>query len=141
MKRPRNSGLPQLSRRDEQIIVALLEHPTQEKAAAAVGISKTTLWRRQKKLEFQKALNEARREAYAHAVARLQQGSGAAAATLLRVMTDTTAPAASRVRAAQCVLDNASRGIELQDLAVRLRAVEIQRTREEILSDDLEKAA
>ena len=45
MKRPRNSGLPQLSRRDEQIILALLEHPTQEKAAAAVGISKTTLWR------------------------------------------------------------------------------------------------
>src|ERR1700686_3533780 len=99
MKKPRNTRPPQLSRRDEQIIVALLEHPTQEKAAAAVGISKTTLWRRQKKPEFQKALNEARREAYAQAVARLQQGSGGAAATLLRVMIDAAAPAASRVRA------------------------------------------
>lgn len=141
MKKPRNAGQPQLSRRDEQIIVALLEHPTQEKAAAAVGISKTTLWRRLKKLEFQKALNEARREVYGQAIARLQQGSGAAAGTLLRVMTDVAVTPATRVRAAQCVLDNASRGIELQDVAVRLRALEIGSRREDTLSDDLEKAA
>ena len=141
MKRPLNARQPQLSRRDEKIIVALLEQPTQEKAAAAVGISKTTLWRRQKKPEFQKALNEARREAYAQAVTRLQQGSGAAATTLLRVMTDVAAPAASRVRAAQCVLENASRGIELQDLAVRLRALENCSRREDTVTDELEKAA
>ena len=82
-----------------------------------------------------------RREVYGQAVARLQQGSGAAAATLLRVMADAATPAASRVRAAQCVLDNASRAIELQDLAVRLRALENGNGREDAVSDDLEKAA
>jgi hypothetical protein len=102
----------------------LLEHTTQEKAAAAAGVSTVTLWRWQRKPEFQKALLQARRDAYSQAVARLQQGAAAAAATLLRVMCDTAAPPASRVRAAQCVLDNAARGIGLQDLDVRLRELE-----------------
>jgi transcriptional regulator with PAS, ATPase and Fis domain len=36
---------PRSSRRAEQMIAALLEHSTQEKAAAALGISTVTLWR------------------------------------------------------------------------------------------------
>ena len=119
-KRPRR----QLTRRAEQAIVALLEHGTQEKAAAAAGISPVTLWRLLRKPEFQRALLEARREAFAQAIGRLQHGSSAAANTLLRIMCDATAPAASRVRAAQCVLDSTARGIALQDLEMRLRELE-----------------
>ena len=113
-----------LSRRAEQAIVALLEHGTHEKAAAALGISPVTLWRLQRKPEFRRALLEARRVAFAQAIGRLQHGSSAAATTLLRVMCDATAPAASRVRAAQCVLDSTARGIALQDLEMRLRELE-----------------
>ena len=112
------------SRRAEQVILALLEHGTQEKAAAALGISPVTLWRLQRKPEFRRALLEARRVAFAQAIGRLQHASSAAATTLLRIMCDLTAPAASRVRAAQCVLESTARGIALQDLEVRLRELE-----------------
>ena len=130
-KRPRR----RLSRRAEQAIVALLEHGTQEKAAAAAGISTVTLWRLHRKPEFRKALLEARRDAFSQAIGRLQHGSSAAAATLLRIMCDATAPAASRMRAAQCVLDNAARGMSLQDLEIRLRELENQRSPRGELSD------
>lgn len=122
--KPDLSARARLSRRGEKILLALMENPNQEKAAAAAGISKVTLWRWQQKPKFQRALAEARREAYSQAVARLQQGSGAAAATLLRVMTDTTAPAASRVRAASCILATAARSLELQELEIRVRELE-----------------
>jgi hypothetical protein len=120
LKRPRR----RLSRRDEKAILALLEHPTQEKAAAAAGISPVTLWRLQRKPKFQKALLQARSDAFSQAVGRLQHGSSAAATTLLRVMCDGAAPASSRGRAAQCVLDSAARGLGLQDLEIRLRELE-----------------
>ena len=119
-KRPR----PRLSRRAEQAILALLEHSTPEKAAAAAGISRVTLWRWLRKPEFRRALLEARSEAFSQAIGRLQHASSAAAAALLRIMCDTRAPAASRVRAAQCVLDSTARGIALQDLEMRLRELE-----------------
>ena len=119
-KRPRR----RLSRLAEKAIAALLEHGTQEKAAAAAGISPVTLWRLQRKPDFRKALSEARRDAFAQTIGRLQHGTSAAATTLLRIMCDATAPAASRVRAAQCVLDNTARGIGLQDLEIRLRELE-----------------
>ena len=121
-KRPR----PRLSRRAELAIAALIEHGTQEKAAAAAGISPVTLWRLHGKPEFRKALLQARRDAFSQAISRLQHGSSAAAATLLRVMCDATSPASSRVRAAQCVLDSAARGIGLEDLEIRLRELENQ---------------
>ena len=113
-----------LSRRAEQAIAALLEHGTQEKAAAAAGISLVTLWRLQRKPAFRKALFEARSDAFSQTIGRLQHASSAAAATLLRVMVDGAAPAASRVRAAQYVLESAARGIGLEDLEIRLRELE-----------------
>ncbi len=61
-----------------------------------------------------------RRDAFSLSVARLQQASSAAVGTLLRIMTDREAPAASRVRAADVVLQIAMRGIEMEDLDARL---------------------
>src|SRR6476660_1029331 len=90
--------------RKDSAIVALLEHDSTERAAEAVGIHPATLWRWLKQPKFQQALREARREAYARSIGRLQQGASPAVATLLRVMADAEAPAGSRVRAAQCVL-------------------------------------
>ena len=51
--------------------------------------------------EFQKALREARRVAFGQAIARLQQMSGAAVATLAKMMVEQTAPPSTRVRAAE----------------------------------------
>jgi len=95
---------PNKTLRQDKMIVALLENPTLEKAAASIGMSDVTLWRWMRKPEFQNAYRDARRQAFSRAVARLQHASNAAVATLLRIMTDREAPAASRVRAADCVL-------------------------------------
>jgi hypothetical protein len=112
------------SRKDERMILALLEHARIDQAAAAAGISETTMWRRLRHPDFQEALREARREAFSRAIARLQQAGSAAAATLLRMMCDTKAPAATRVRAAVSVLEMAFRGIELEDMQGRIRRLE-----------------
>ena len=117
-------SVPTANRRQEQMIVALLEHPTLEKAAAAVGCSDVTLWRQMKKPEFREAYRKARREAFSQSIARLQHASNAAVGTLLRVMTDREAPAASRVRAADVVLQTALRGMESEDIEARVAELE-----------------
>ena len=115
---------PTLGSRQDRMILALLEHPTNEKAATALGISTVTLWRAMQKPEFAEAFRKARREAFSQSVARLQHASNAAVGTLLRVMTDREAPAASRVRAADVVLQTALRGIEMEDIEARVSELE-----------------
>ncbi len=104
--------------------MALLQHGNKEKAAQEVGVHPATLWRWLKQAKFQQALREARREAFSHCIGRLQQSSSAAVATLWRLMTDPQAPAGSRVRAAQCVLELSQKSFELEDLEVRIAQLE-----------------
>jgi hypothetical protein len=54
----------------------------------------------------------------------LQQASGAAVSTLLKVMLDANAPASTRVRAADSVLDHAAKAIEIEDIEARLSELE-----------------
>ena len=117
------ASVPRIKRQDAYI-VAMLEHPTLQKAASAVGVSDITLWRCMKKPEFADAYRKARREAFSQSVARLQHASNAAVGTLLRVMTDKAVPASSRVRAAEVVLSTAFKGIELDDIEARVALLE-----------------
>jgi hypothetical protein len=55
--------------KEDRIIVALLEHPTLEKAAAAIGISDVTVWRWMKRPEFQEAYRNARRKSFSQSIA------------------------------------------------------------------------
>jgi hypothetical protein len=54
----------------------------------------------------------------------MQQASGAAVSTLLKIMIDSSAPASTRVRAADSVLDHAAKAIELEDIEARVTALE-----------------
>jgi hypothetical protein len=74
--------------------------------------------------EFETAYREARRLAFSQSIARLQQGTSAAATTLLKIMLDVNAPASTRVRAADSVLDHAAKAIEIEDLEARVAALE-----------------
>jgi hypothetical protein len=112
------------NRRQDQAIVALLEHPSLERAAAALNVSSVTLWRWLQQPEFQTAYREARRRAFGQSVARLQHASSAAVSTLLKMMVDPNAPASSRVRAADSVLHHAAKAIEIEDIEVRVSALE-----------------
>ena len=74
--------------------------------------------------EFQTAYREARRAAFGQSIARLQQASTAAVATLLKVMVDPNSPASTRVRAADSVLNHSKQAIEIEDVEVRVAALE-----------------
>ena len=74
--------------------------------------------------EFQKAYREARRAAFSQSIARLQQGATAAATTMLKLMLDAGTPASVRVRAAECVMNHATKVIELEDIEVRVAELE-----------------
>jgi len=111
-------------RKKEEAIAALLSHRTIEDAAQAINIAPRTLLRWMQIAEFKAAYLKARREAVDQATARLQQSTGAAAATMLKLMVDPAAPAAVRLRAAECVFDHAIRAIEIEDIEARVSELE-----------------
>jgi hypothetical protein len=111
-------------RKMEEAIAALLVQRNVEEAARSINIGSATLIRWMKLPEFDKAYREARRAAFGQSIARLQQGSSAAATTLLKVMLDQTSPASTRVRAAECIMNHAAKAMELEDIGVRVTALE-----------------
>ena len=111
-------------RKKEEAIAALLTQRNIEEAAKAAGIGANTLLRWLKVPEFQTAYREARRAAFGQAVARLQQGTSAAATTLLKTMIDPGTPASVRVRAAEAIFHHATKAIEIEDIEVRVAALE-----------------
>jgi len=122
-----------LGRKQEDAIAALLTQRNVEEAARTAGIGTRTLLRWLRVPDFQKAYREARRAAFSQCIARLQQGTSAAATTLLKTMIDPNTPASVRVRAAECVLNHAAKTIEMEDIEARLseleRAAQISRGR------------
>ena len=113
-----------LGRKQEEAIAALLTQRNVEEAARAAGIGTRTLLRWLKLPEFQTAYRQARREAFGQCIARLQQGASAAATTLLKTMIDPATPASVRVRAAECVMNQATKAIEIEDIEARVAALE-----------------
>jgi hypothetical protein len=111
-------------RKQEEAIVALLTQRNIDEAAKAAGIAPNTLLKWMKEPEFDTAYREARRATFRQSVARLQQASGAAVSTLLKIMVDATAPHSTRVRAADSVLDHAAKAIEIEDIEVRVSELE-----------------
>jgi hypothetical protein len=87
-------------------------------------ISMRTLLRWLQLPDFRAAYSNARRAAFSQAIARLQRAAGAAVATLMKIMVDPNVSSSSRVRAADCVLNHATKAIEIEDLEVRLRHLE-----------------
>jgi hypothetical protein len=111
-------------RKKEEAIAALLTQRNIEEAAKVAGIGANTLLRWLKVPEFQTAYREARRAAFGQAVARLQQGTSAAATTLLKTMIDPNTPASVRVRAAEAIFNHAAKAIEIEDIEARVTALE-----------------
>jgi len=111
-------------RKKEEAIVALLTQRNLEEAARSIGIDPKTLLRWMKEPEFDAAYREARRAAFGQSIARLQQGTAAAATTLLKVMIDASTPASVRVRAADSIFNHAAKAIEIEDIEARLSELE-----------------
>ena len=113
-----------LGRKQEDAIAALLTQRNIEEAAHSAGIGTRTLLRWLKVPEFQTAYRQARRDAFGQAVARLQQGTSAAATTLLKLLIEPNTPASVRVRAADSIFNHAAKAIEIEDLEARVADLE-----------------
>ena|SRR5579863_2586138 len=111
-------------RKQEEAIVALLNSRNIEDAARTIGVAPKTLLRWQKEPSFETALRLAKRAAFAQAIARLQQLSGAAVTTLGKVMVDPATPPATKARSAEVILNLSAKAIELEDIEARLSALE-----------------
>jgi hypothetical protein len=111
-------------RKRDEAIIALLSQRNVEEAAKSIGLAPKTLLRWLQIPEFDEAYRKARRAAFSQSTARLQQATGAAVSTLLKIMVDPNAPASTRVRAADSVLDHASKAIEIEDVEVRVAELE-----------------
>ena len=111
-------------RKKEEAIAALLTNRNIEEAARAIGIAPNTLLNWMKLAEFQAAYREARRAAFGQSITRLQQGTSAAATTLLKTMIDADTPASVKVRAAEAILNHAAKAIEIEDIEARVTALE-----------------
>ena len=111
-------------RKKEEAIAALLTQRNIEEAAKTVGIAPNTLLSWLKIPEFLAAYREARRAAFGQAVARLRQGTSAAATTLLKTLVDPGTPASVRVRAAEAIFNHAAKAIEIEDIEARVSELE-----------------
>ena len=117
----RNSSL---ERKQEEAIAALLTQRNMEEAAKTVGVASRTLIRWMKIPEFQRAYREARRAAFQQSIARLQQGTSAAATTLIKLLVDPATPASVKARVADSIFNHAAKAIEIEDIEARVAALE-----------------
>jgi transposase-like protein len=111
-------------RKQEEAIAALLTQRNIDEAAKSIGIAPNTLLKWMKQPEFLTAYREARRDAYRQAIARLQQGTSAAATTLLKTLIDPNTPASVKVRAAEAIFNHAAKAIEIEDIDARVTELE-----------------
>ena len=113
-----------LTARQDRALQALLQEPTIARAAATAGVGERSLRRWLQDPTFRGALLTARREAFGHAIGLTQKYAPVAVATLVKVMQDTTVHASAKVTAAAVLLRFGREGIELDDLAERVEALE-----------------
>ena len=113
----------ELTPRQYKALASLLTEPSIRKASEASGVPERTLYTWLKDPLFDAEYRTMRREATAQASAIVQKYSGNAAATLVALMASGN-PAAVRLAAASKVYEYAIKSVELEDLAVRLEALE-----------------
>jgi hypothetical protein len=99
----------------EQILLALLEHPTRAQAAASLGISPSTLWRWLQKPEFRERYRVAKRAAYSYALGRMLYAAPNAITVLRSISQNQKVSFTSRLAASKCLLKHADR-LALEDV-------------------------
>jgi AcrR family transcriptional regulator len=106
----------------EKALIALIDSASIREAAQKSGLSEETLYRYLKDKEFIAEYRQARRATVENAITQIQQATGEAVETLKKNL-HCENPAAE-IRAAQIILDNAIKGVELIDVIERLENLE-----------------
>lgn len=116
------SARTKLDRKQEVVIAALLSETSHAAAATKAGVSEATLQRWLRLPAFQTAYRQARRSIVEVAIGRLQQAASKAVDTLERNLN--CGNPGNEIRAAQVILDNAVKAIELLDCVERIEELE-----------------
>ena len=124
-----SGNVAELTKKREEAILALLTNRSVEEAARAANITPRTLYRWLNETRFDKAYRRARQESFGQGTARLQQASGAAVSSILKIMVDPHAPASTKLRAAELVPTHGAKAIEIED--IKARVSELERANEE----------
>ncbi len=107
-------GAAKLTRKAEQAIAALLEHPTMAEAALSCGVSERSLWRWLQRDDFQKRYRESQRAVVDSAISELQAATKEAVTTLRRNLNCGNFFAENA--AAQAILSHSFKAIEMREL-------------------------
>ena len=113
-----------LTRRQQRGLEALLAEPTITRAAEVAGVGERTLRRWMAEPPFRARLNAARRESFGQAIGLTQKYAPVAVATLVKVIQEASGGPSAKVSAAATMLKFGREGIELDDLAARVEALE-----------------
>lgn len=113
-----------LKPKQEKFLAALMNTSSIEEAMAEAKLSRSTAFRYLRDPIFNEAYLTIRRENMQQVTATLQSAAQEAVATLREVMGDEEATSSARVQAARAVLDNAYKGLELDDVVQRLAKLE-----------------
>ncbi len=106
----------------EKALIALIDSASIREAAQKSGLSEETLYRYLKDKEFLSEYRNARRACVENAITQIQQATSEAVETLKKNL-HCENPAVE-IRAAQIILDNAIKGVELIDVIERLEILE-----------------
>ncbi len=112
-----------LTARQYNAISALMTEPTVRKACEVSHTPERTMYKWLKDKPFVGEYRAARREAVTQAIARLQSASGAAVGVLLRLMVNARSEAV-KLGAASKIIDTAIESVTLEDLMLRIQALE-----------------
>jgi phage terminase small subunit len=112
-----------LSPQQHRFLEELMRHGHRQRAADAVGVSPSTVYRWLDNPVVQARYRELRSAALEHVLSEVQCGASNAVQVLVDIATNENAPTSSRVSAARALLDFALRGAEA-DLQARLEALE-----------------
>lgn len=113
-----------LSRNQERVIVALLNHTSVTKASEAAGIGEVTIYRWLKDDGFNAAYRDARRQVVQQSIVMIQKSMSSAVTTLNEIREDKEAPASSRVSASKAILEFGRRLTEMEQLEDRVEELE-----------------
>ena len=109
---------------DEQLVAALLHSTTDKQAAETVGLSVSQFRNRIAAPAFKLMLTEAKKQLLNHAVALAESRLTAAVGVIVQVMQDANTAAGTRVAAADALIRNTLKLIELNDVSRRLDELE-----------------
>ena len=107
---------------DEQIMLALLNSPTQKQAAALLGVTEQTISKRIKEADFQKRFSELRRKMLDSVSSELTKASYAAANKLIEFLDSKN----EQLRYSACckILQLANDAVALNEISQRLDRLE-----------------